>query len=167
MEVRGLKADLCRAYYRFVIAKGGGPSLLGRDWLRKIKLDWHEIKYAHTTEDILQRYSDVFREELGTLKGVTVKLHVDPDAAPRFFKPRVVPYAMKSKVEEELERLQGIGICGACPVFKVGSAHCSCFESRWNRKDLWRLQADRESSLKADRVSVATGGRPVCNSGWR
>ena len=99
-----------RAQGRFVIAKGGGPSLLGRDWLRKIKLDWHEIKYAHTTEDILQRYSDVFREELGTLKGVTVKLHVDPDAAPCFFKPRVVPYAMKSKVEEELERLQGMGI---------------------------------------------------------
>ncbi|KAF4090749.1 hypothetical protein AMELA_G00055870, partial [Ameiurus melas] len=99
-----------RAEGRLVIAKGSGPSLSGRDWLRKMKLNWHEIKYAHTTEDILYRYSDVFRDELGTLKGVTVKLHVDPDAAPRFFKPRVVPYAMKSKVEEELERLQALGI---------------------------------------------------------
>lgn len=58
----------------------------------------------------MQRYSNVFREELGTLKGVTVKLHVDPDAVSRFFKPRVVPYAMKSKVEEELEHLQALGI---------------------------------------------------------
>ncbi|XP_059808999.1 uncharacterized protein LOC132382615 [Hypanus sabinus] len=80
---------------RLVIAKGSGPSLLGRDWLRKIRLNWHEIKYAHTMKDSLQRYSDVFRDELGTLKGVTVKLHVNPEAAPRFFKPRLVPYATK------------------------------------------------------------------------
>lgn len=93
-----------------MIAKGNGPSLLGRDWLPKICLNWHEIKYAHTTEDILQRYSDVLRDELGTLKGVTVKLHVDPTAAPCFFKPRAVPYAMKGKVEEELEQLQGLVI---------------------------------------------------------
>lgn len=95
---------------RLVVAKGRGPSLLGRDWLRKIRLNWHDIKYVRTTEDILKQYSDVFRDELGTLKDVTVKLHVDPEATPLFFKPRSVPYAMKGKVEEELERLQKLGI---------------------------------------------------------
>lgn len=55
-----------RAEGRLVIAKGSVPSLLGRDWLRKIKLNWHEIKYTHTTEDILHQYSDVFREELSS-----------------------------------------------------------------------------------------------------
>ena len=35
---------------------------------------------------------------------------MNPEAAPRFFKPRSVPYAMKGKVEEELERLQKLGI---------------------------------------------------------
>ncbi|XP_061883310.1 uncharacterized protein K02A2.6-like isoform X1 [Entelurus aequoreus] len=99
-----------KAKGRLVIAKGRGPSLLGRDVLRKIRLNWHEIKYASTTEVTLQRYSDVFKDELGTLKGMTVKLHVDPEATPRFFKPRAVPYAMKGKVEEELERLQKLGI---------------------------------------------------------
>ncbi|XP_048860098.1 uncharacterized protein K02A2.6-like isoform X1 [Brienomyrus brachyistius] len=99
-----------RAAVRLVVAKGSGPSLLGRDVLRKLQLNWQEIKFVRTVEDILQKYSDVFRDELGTLKGVTVKLHVDPNATPRFFKPRSVPYAMKSKVEEELERLQRLGI---------------------------------------------------------
>jgi len=65
---------------------------------------------VHTTEDILKQYSEVFKDELGTLKDVTVKLHVDPEAMPRFFKHRSVPYAMKGKVEEELERLQKLGI---------------------------------------------------------
>ncbi|XP_042372461.1 uncharacterized protein K02A2.6-like [Plectropomus leopardus] len=105
-----ISAEGQKAKARLVIAKGNGPSLLGRDWLRKIRLNWHEIKYVHATEDILKQYSDVFRDELGTLKDVTVKLHVDPEATPRFCKPRSVPYAMKGKVEEELERLQRLGI---------------------------------------------------------
>ncbi|XP_034549867.1 uncharacterized protein K02A2.6-like [Notolabrus celidotus] len=105
-----IAAEGQKARARLVIAEGRGPSLLGRDILRKIRLNWHDIKYANTTEDILRRYSDVFRDELGTLKGVTVNLHVDPEAPPRFFKPRAVPYAMKDKVEQELDRLQRQGI---------------------------------------------------------
>lgn len=41
---------------------------------------------------------------------VTVKLHVNPEAAPRFFKPRSVPSALKGKAEEEQECLQKFGI---------------------------------------------------------
>ena len=44
------------------------------------------------------------------VKGVTAKIHVDPQACPRFCKPRSVPFAMKQKVEEELERLLKEGI---------------------------------------------------------
>lgn len=93
-----------------MFAKGSGSSPLGRDWLHKIKLKRHEIKYAQTTESILQQLKAVFRDVLGTLKGVTVKLQIDPNAKPRFYKPRVVPYAMKGKAEEELDRLQALGI---------------------------------------------------------
>ncbi|KAJ8375620.1 hypothetical protein SKAU_G00062000 [Synaphobranchus kaupii] len=49
-------------------------------------------------------------DELGTLWGTTVKLHVDPQATPRFFKPRGVAYAMKGKVEDELDRLQRLEV---------------------------------------------------------
>lgn len=45
-----------------------------------------------------QRYSGVYRDELGTFSGMTVKFHMDPGATPRFYKPRAVPYAMKVKV---------------------------------------------------------------------
>ncbi len=38
------------------------------------------------------------------------KIHVYPSAQPRFCKPRAIPYALRRKVEEELERLQRTGI---------------------------------------------------------
>ncbi|CAI5686860.1 unnamed protein product [Oreochromis niloticus] len=93
-----------------MVVKGEGPSLLGRDLLQKIRLNWREIRYVTVIAELLGRYADVFKNELGTLQGTTVKLCVDPFARPRFFKPCTVPYAMKAKVEAELERLQQIGV---------------------------------------------------------
>ncbi len=97
---------------RLLVVKGTGPSLLGRDWLSKIKLNWGEMRIIKglCAEDVVARYPDVFKDELGTLRGTTVKLCVEPNAIPRFFKPRSVPFAMKHKVEKELERLQQLGI---------------------------------------------------------
>lgn len=39
------------------------------------------------------------------LKGFTEKIHVASDATPCFCKPRSVPFVMKKKLEQELERL--------------------------------------------------------------
>ena len=47
----------------------------------------------------------VFRQELGTLKGFAAKIHVDEGKPPKFFKARPVPYVMRKKVEQELDRL--------------------------------------------------------------
>ena len=47
---------------------------------------------------------------LGTLKGTEAKIYVDPSAPPKFIKGRPVPYALKAKVEKELDRLQSEGI---------------------------------------------------------
>ena len=43
---------------------------------------------------------------MGKLRGPPAKLYVDKEAAPRFFKPRPVTYAMRAKVEAELDRLR-------------------------------------------------------------
>eukprot|EP00731_Ephydatia_muelleri_P021997 Em0014g588a len=56
-------------------------------------------------EDVLTKHADVFKEELGKVTGMEVKLHMDPDAQPQFFRPRPVPLALRPKVERELERL--------------------------------------------------------------
>ena len=94
-----------------IIVGGDGPSLLGRDWLKHLKLDWKAIhslqeQAATSLEDLLARYSELFSEELGTIKSFRAKLNVDPQANPKFYKARTVPYALKSAIEDELDRLE-------------------------------------------------------------
>ena len=90
-----------------VIVEGNGPSLLGRNWLKQIRLDWQGIHRLSQSslQSLLQTHEAVFQEGLGTLQDHEVAIVVDPQAAPRFCKSRPVPYAIRPKVEEELERL--------------------------------------------------------------
>ncbi|CAG2240240.1 unnamed protein product [Mytilus edulis] len=52
---------------------------------------------------------EVFKDELGTVKGMKAKIYVDESAVPKYFKARPLPYALKDKVEMELERLEKEG----------------------------------------------------------
>ena len=89
-----------------IVAGEEGPSLLGRDWLYSLRLDWNTILHLHhnNLSDILQKYSSVFSKGLGTLKGFKAKLYVN-NTKPIFCKARPVPYAIRSQVEAELEKL--------------------------------------------------------------
>ena len=99
-----------------LVVVGNGPTLLGRNWLSEIKLNWHMIKQiAPTTSKIdhlVSKYSELFDESLDTLKGTTAKIHFDSSAAPVFCKARFVPYALRERIEEDLDRLQP-----ACTIF--------------------------------------------------
>ena len=95
-----------------LVVKGGGPSLFGRNWLEKIKLDWPAI---HKVQDnpldgILAQYQHVFQEGLGTLVGYNAQIQIDPTATPKFCKARTVPYAYRELVNKELDRLVEQGI---------------------------------------------------------
>ena len=97
------------AHLPLLVVKGNGPSLLGRNWLTKLRLNWQEIfsvRTNHSLESLLKQHEGVFKDELGTLKGIEAKLHVDPQAKPLFYKAHTVPFALREKVEQELERLE-------------------------------------------------------------
>ena len=93
----------------------GGPNLIGRNWLQKFKLNWNEV-YLTTTDSLnscdtlIGKYPELFKEGLGTNKGVKGKIYMKENASPKFYKPRQVPYALKAKVDTELMRLQNEGI---------------------------------------------------------
>lgn len=100
-----------------LVVEGPGPNLLGRDWLRVLTLNWKELfkmqadnnNQESSLEKLIDQYSEVFKEGLGTFKGPKVKIHVEPEAQPKFLKARPVPYAMTGKIEVELKRLQDEG----------------------------------------------------------
>ncbi|XP_056912821.1 uncharacterized protein K02A2.6-like [Takifugu flavidus] len=89
-------------------------AIMGRTWLRKIHLDWQEVRKlsTHSTQlqSILEKHDQIFRDELGSMKDITVKLHVKPGSKPVFRKARPVPYAIRPKVEADLDALVESGV---------------------------------------------------------
>jgi len=101
-----------QAQLPLLVIDGKGPSLLGRDWLAQFRLDWHTIHQLRNTplQEILESHQELFRDELGTLRGYKAKIFVDANVKPRYCKARTVPYSMRSLVEKELDRLIQEGI---------------------------------------------------------
>ena len=101
-----------------LIVEGSGPSLLGRDWLRVIRLDWKRIGRVSAARGspesqitaLQGKFQEVFSDTLGTITPFKAKLSVKEDARPKFFKPRSVPYALRDKVEYELDHLERNGV---------------------------------------------------------
>ena len=103
-----------------IVVTGNGPALFGRNWLRKIRLDWKSIGSIRTAsqrtlQELLSKHAEVFAGDLGKMKSVKVKLHVKSGAQPKFFKPRSVPLAIKPAIDEELDRLEAEGILKKVP----------------------------------------------------
>ena len=103
-----------------LVSPDNGPNLFGRDWLQHIKLDWQKAitpiqrmnyiaKDNIKLKEVLTQYSDVFKKELGTFKGAKAKIYVDPEAQPKYYKPRPLPFVLKPKVEKALDKLENEG----------------------------------------------------------
>ena len=97
------------------VLKFEGPTLLGRDWLKQLILDWKQLNTISQQSNqhlqrILDDHTEIFKKELGSLCGVKVQIHVKPQALPRYYRPRPVPYSLRQKVENELQRLQDQGV---------------------------------------------------------
>ena len=98
-----------------VVVGGDGPSLFGRNWLRYLRLDWNKIASIRSAQLsplklLMQQHQSLFADELGTVDPYKATLNVRPDATPRFFKPRSVPFAIKDAIGKELDRLEQQGI---------------------------------------------------------
>ena len=97
----------CAEDLPLMIVDTDGPTLLGRNGLSSLHLDWSELHRLHdgALEEVLRKHSGVFQEDLGTLKDTQVKIHVDPSVSPKFCSARPVPYAMRPLVDKALDKL--------------------------------------------------------------
>ena len=94
------------------------PPLFGRDWLCSL-FDQNDVlnvfnlnaeMHDNALSKLLNQNEAVFENAQRKLNNITGKLYLKNDAKPVFCKARSLPYAMKAKVEAELERLQEMGI---------------------------------------------------------
>ena len=98
------------------IIKNGGPPLMGRTWIKNLKLavvECHNLSYEDSMATSLRNeFPNVFAKGLGTFKS-KFQLYLK-DITPVFVKARPLPLALRQRVEEELSRLQREGV-----IFKV------------------------------------------------
>ncbi|KAJ0172395.1 hypothetical protein K1T71_001098 [Dendrolimus kikuchii] len=92
------------------IIKGGARPLLGREWMRALKIS--QIRLNEISEDgyvsqLRSEYPEVFSDKLGTCKQ-KIRLQVT-DHEPVYVRARPVPLALRGRVEAELDRLQADG----------------------------------------------------------
>lgn len=92
------------------IIKGGSRPLLGREWMRALKITQININEI-IDNDIVNRlsteYPEVFTEKLGTCKRA-IRLQLS-DVEPVYVRARPVPLALRARVERELARLEADG----------------------------------------------------------
>ena len=127
-----------------LIVKEGSCALFGRNWLMHIKLDWQNLPGLNhvgplpsdfstipassgdqTLHSVLEKYSELFQPGMGCYTGKPVVLNESQGA--KFHKARPVPYALQSKVESTLLKMERDGVIervtsavSAAPIVVVG-----------------------------------------------
>lgn len=100
---------------KLLIVENGCRALLGRDLMNLLGIQLVEISNVTVEKKgnlekginkLLEEFDELFKNELGKYKYEKVTLEVKEGARPVFCKPRTIPFAFKSKVEAELERLE-------------------------------------------------------------
>ena len=144
-----------------IVVEDGPCALFGREWLRKIQLNWKKIfkstcnlnsledvpsvPVPNSVQELLDKHSTLFNPELGCYKGSPLELPVT--SQPGFYKPRVVPYALRDRVKIALDKMEADGVIVkvdsspvAAPLVPVGKSDgsgdirlCGDFSVTYNR----------------------------------
>ncbi|XP_058047757.1 uncharacterized protein K02A2.6-like, partial [Ahaetulla prasina] len=94
------------------IVEGTLPSLLGLDWFRALGMGVTGIYRSdfNLKDTLMNEFEDVFKDCLGKYKGTPISFNLDPQVAPIRLKARRVPFALKPKIDKEIDKLISQGI---------------------------------------------------------
>ena len=87
-----------------LVKDGQGLNLLGRYWLKQLQMSSPHVNQVTEVADTVHELEK--KKDLGQVKGLKAKINVPESATSKFLKPRLVPYAIRDKVNEELQRLK-------------------------------------------------------------
>ena len=114
-----------------VVVRDGGRPLFGHNWLMEITMAWkvnftcrsqgHDssivaLSVSENNEEVenngvglaglLRTYTYLYLSGgSGKRSGIVAKIPMKPGARPKFFKPCPIPYALKDRIEQDLDRL--------------------------------------------------------------
>ena len=74
-------------------------------------------------QSTLERNRETFRDGHRKLQGYQAKIIIESETTKKFSKARTVPYSMKVKIEEKLDRLVSLGIIQPNYSFRIGQHH--------------------------------------------
>ena len=86
-----------------VVVEGQSASLLGRNWLAVLNLNWPSIKALHfksPLDSLIAKHKKLFSTHLGTLKGTSAKLLIEPNAVPRFFNHALCHIVLRRRLKK-------------------------------------------------------------------
>ncbi|KAG7296766.1 hypothetical protein JYU34_020702 [Plutella xylostella] len=99
------------------VVNNDSPRVIGRDWLKALNL-WppyfqNNVNVAtnqlqtvsDARQEIKNQFADVFTPGWGNFKGDQIALKLKPDAKPKCLPVRRVPFALRDKVNNEVQRL--------------------------------------------------------------
>ena len=99
-----------QAVVPLLIVKTHSSSLIGRTWFGPLGLSIAGIKSMTSTVDYVQEFPKVFDRHIGKYRGPPVSFEFDKNTQPILMKARKVPFALKERIEKELERLVEEGV---------------------------------------------------------
>lgn len=110
IEVDVRLGDVLRNSLRLYVIRGGARPLLGREWMRALKItqiNLNEITENGFVSRLCAEYPEVFTDKIGTCKR-PIRLQLT-DNEPIYVRARPVPLALRARVERELLRLEEDG----------------------------------------------------------
>lgn len=103
----------------YVIDKGT-TNLLGRQWLAELNIkipqfSVNNVKSYNVNRNdlvnfLINRYANLFDEKLGRFTGACAELRVRAGAEPVFCRARPLPYALRTRVDDELDAMLAEGV---------------------------------------------------------
>ena len=96
------------------VLPGNSAPIIGRDWLFLLGIVnsnniYNNLSLNHVNEldsnKWIREFPEVFSDKLGVYNKKKFKIHLKAGSKPIFKKPRPVPYAMKGRIEKEIQRL--------------------------------------------------------------